>query len=235
MTLNELLELNLDDKNRTLWSEVNQNCCIKLEPSFEPNYISNFRDSEITIFIDINKIESHSFAHELLHVKLRNDGMRASSYLNKKIEKSRNLDYIFSKALEDHIGNCLEHVKMFPLFVNLGYRRIDFLSDFKKEKLTDKEVLSIKSRFVQNNIIDKDALDYYIAKFFAVKACLSGNNYYKSLVSLKKISPNLYDILKEFWEDWRDFSLEEEPKAYEEIIDIFIEELDNWAETKTII
>lgn len=235
MTFNELLELNLDDKNRSLWNEIKENCNVKLEPSFEPNYITNFKDGEVTIFIDIDKIESHSFAHELLHVKLRNDGMIAASYLNDKIHQSENLNYIFSKGLEDHIGNCLEHVKMFPLFVNLGYRQIDFLSDFKKEKLTQNDINYIKSSLAQNNIIDKNTLDYYIGKFFAAKACLSENSYYKQLTLLKSISPNLYDILKEFWADWSDFSIEEEPKAYEEIIDIFVEELEDWAETKIII
>lgn len=235
MTLNELLELNLDDKNRSLWNEVSENCNIKLETSFEPNYISNFKDNEITIFIDIDKIESHSFTHELLHIKLKNDGMGAASYLNNKIRQSRNLNYIFSKNLEDHIGNCLEHVKMLPLFVNLGYRHSDFLSDLKKEKLKHKEVINIKSSFAQDNIIDKDTLDYYIGKFFAAKACMGGNNYHKPLTLMKNISPKLYDILKEFWADWLDFSIEEEPEAYEEIIDIFVEELEDWANTKTII
>lgn len=235
MTFNELLELNLDNKNKPLWNEVSEKCKIHLKESFEPNYISNFKDDEITIYVDINQIEPHSFAHELLHVKLKNDGMKASTYLNAKICQSEILNYIFSKNLEDHIGNCLEHVKMFPLFINLGYHRTDFLSDFKKEKLTPNEVIHIRSKFAENNIIDKDVLDYYIGKFFAAKACLSGNNYYKPLTLLKRISPDLYDILKNFWTDWLDFSIEEKPEAYEEIIDIFVEELEDWANKKTII
>lgn len=235
MTFEELLTPNLDEKNTLLWSELNESCKIKLETSFEPNYVSNFKDNFITIFIAADKISSHSFTHELLHIKLKNDGVKATLYLNEKIKQSKNLHYIFSKDLEDHVGNCMEHVKMFPLYIKLGYRDSSFLSDFRTHKLKPDEVRNIKSSFAKNNIIDKDVLDYYIGKFFAAKACLSGNNYIKPLTSLRKISPKLYDILKEFWADWMDYSIEEAPEAYEEIIDIFVEELDDWAENKTII
>lgn len=235
MEMNKLLEQNLDDRNRSLWIELSKQCDIKLEPSFEPNYISNFKDEQTTIFVDINKIESHSFTHELLHVKLKNNGMLASEYLSQKIQKSNTLNYIFSKNLEDHIGNCMEHVKMYPIFLNLGYKPIEFLSDFKTEKLSTQEVNKIKLNFSQYKIIDRDCLDFYIGKFFAAKACLSGNNYQRALNIMKDISPGLYNILREFWLDWLDFSLDEDAQAYEVIIDIFVDELDNWASSKTII
>lgn len=230
-----LIELNLDSRNISLWNELKLHYKISVAPSDEKNYLLNSKDGGFTVFVDIHDVNPASFTHELLHLKLKSIGMLATRYFKDRISSNDILDYIFSKNLEDHVTNCLEHQKTYPMFLELGYNKLDFLDDMREAKLTPRELKVIRSSFKNEGIIDKDILDLFIGKFFATKSCLSGRSYHKELLALRKIEPYLYDLLKEFWLDWIDFSVDEPSEEYEKIIDIFIEDLNSWTNEKRII
>lgn len=174
--------------------------------------------------------------HELLHIELKRKKILISSELNGLIGKSTVLNYIFSKNLEDHIGNCLEHIKMIDPFTKMGYEPYQFISDFDKKKMTNAEIQNLKSAYKDRGIINRDAVDFFIGKFFAMKACLNPKfNYNKEYVFLSKLDFGLFKLLNEFWKDWLTFDISDPNDTYDEILEYFIQDLLSWTENKTII
>ena len=235
--MEEYLESLTDKANIDLWNEMNNSYSISLEESPEPNYIVNFKnDGEIILYIDKDNLSTSSFTHELLHIYLRHQGVNIVNELNDKIAKSEKLNYIFSYDLRDHIGNCLEHIKMLSEFKRYGYKDSEFIDDFYEPKMTDITLFNFSSVFKDSGIYDRDAIDCYMGKFFGMKACnnkaFNYNKYYKAF---KELDADLYNVLLKFWNSWVDYDIRRNEKEYLTYLQNFIAELENWTKNKVII
>lgn len=234
--MNKYLNSLLDERNSELWNNLNNAHKITLEPSFEPNFITNFKDDKITIYVVEDDLSPADFTHELLHIKLKSNGLDIGRDLNKKIEENEKLFYLFSTDLKDHISNCLEHIKMLPIFIDLGFKNSQFLSDFKSKKMSMGQMQEIALRYRENGIYDREAADSFIGLFFAMKADNNRMNKYDILYKkLSKLDKKLYKSLVDFWEDWLSFDYNDKNDNYDDIIDYFIEDLNEWNENKTVI
>ena len=234
--MSEYLNSLLDERNSELWNDLNTTHNITLEPSFEPNFITNFKDDNITIYVYEDNLSPADFTHELLHIRLKSNGLDIGRDLNKKIEENEKLYCLFSTALKDHISNCLEHIKMLPIFIDLGFKNSQFLSDYKSKKMSSGQMQEIALRYRESRIYDREAVDSFIGLFFAMKADNNRMNKYDiQYKKLSKLDKKLYKLLVDFWEDWLTFDYNDKDDNYDDIINYFIEDLNDWHDNKTVI
>lgn len=234
--MSEYLKSLIDERNLELWTTLNSSQNISLESSFEPNFTTNFKEDEITIYVDENRLKPADFTHELLHIKLKSNGLNVGNDLNKRIEENENIHNLFSKDLKDHIGNCLGHIKMLPEFIELGFKNSQFISDYNSKKMSSSQMREIKSRYRESGIYDREAVDTFIGLFFAMKADNNRMNRYGDFyISLAKLDNKLFKALSDFWEDWSSFDYNDPNDNFDDILQYFIQDLNSWFENKTVI
>lgn len=149
-----------------------------------------------------------------------------------------------SEDLIEHIGNCLEHIKMLPIFLEMGFNREDFISDYSENKLTEENLKSIKRLFkskilFQREKYDSKAIDFFIGKYFAVKACPNLTyNYDKGLNELGRIDTDLYFVLNKFMKNWDMFDYNDTDPitgGYRDILFDFVNGLTEWSKGKSVV
>lgn len=232
----------IDNRNIEIWNLLNNVFEIKVVREVRNNYSVYSKDTKSTIYVPIDNINSSSFTHELLHIYLRSKQIFIGAGLTMNVKGSIILSRFMSDNLLEHIGNCLDHIKMLPLYLDLGYENSDFISDFTTDKLPDIEILNIKRDYCSTinfkKYYSKSAIDYFIGKFFAAVACSNENfNYKKQLTKLKKIDSELFNILDTFVIKWHNFDLDDDSplNSYHTILFFFVSNLENWARKKTIV
>lgn len=131
---------------------------------------------------------------------------------------------------------------MLPEFIRLGYNQNEFLLDYAVNKLKEEEVANIKKHFSTNILFKKvynaKAIDLFIGKYFAAKACPNNSFDYKErLNKLNKIDPELFQILEAFLTEWKIFDYNDTDPitgSYHLFLFDFIDKLEKWANEKTI-
>ncbi len=203
----------IDDKNLNLWEFLLKNCNIGVVREKRTEYFVESRQNESTIFVPYDNLNPAFFTHELLHIYLRVKNIFVGGHLKGLVLGDNELFKIFNYKLLEHIGNCLDHIKMFPEFVKLGYGENEFIMDYHIKKINEGELIDIKKYYFINfaffwKIYNGKAINYYIGKYFSIKACPNKNfNYNLELNELKNIDKQLFQILESFLEDWRDFNI----------------------------
>jgi len=120
----------IDNRNLELWNSLLTIQDIEIRREKRPDYLAFSKSGKTIIYVPIDYLDTASFTHELLHIYLRTKEVFIGGRLTLSIKESEKLSKIFSDNLIDHFGNCLDHIKMLPEFLNLGYNERDFLSDF---------------------------------------------------------------------------------------------------------
>ena len=205
------IELNklVDDRNRQLWEELNSNFNIKIEKSLNLEYSCFNVDYDSTIYVVPNNLCPASFTHELLHIYLRLHSVYIGAGFSSVIQGSNILRKIFSASLFGHIGNCLDHIKMFQLYEDMGFDADKFILDFHKFKCTPTELADLKRYYRQGNAYSVQAVDFFIGKYIAIQADFNDEfDYEICLTEMKKLDPVLYGILERFIIKWEEFDIE---------------------------
>lgn len=160
----------LDHKNESLYKEVSSLQDIKVILVEGDDYGVFSKGNENVIYVPMGDLNSASFAHELLHVYLQTKGIFIAGGLVNAFS-TRPLNRLATKDLPHHIGNCLEHIKMFPLFLDMGYDRSLFIQDYADNKFSSPELSVIKANFYSVDrmevVYNKLAVDLFMAKYFA--------------------------------------------------------------------
>ncbi len=83
------------------------------------------------------------------------------------------------------------------------------------------------------------AVDLYIGKYFAVKACPNSTINYEPLIKeLKSIDEELWEILESFWESWLTYDIFKIREAidfdYHEMVYDFTDRLEDWQAKREI-
>ncbi|OAQ38188.1 hypothetical protein A5893_15430 [Pedobacter psychrophilus] len=152
-----------------------------------------------------------------------------------RIKDSKILKRIFSDKLLEHINNCLDHIKMFPIYMEMGFEEEKFLLDFYEDKCTSKEISNLKNLYKIGRRFNSQAVDFYIGKFFAIKADPNKNfNYENCLKTLNQLDSKLFSILTDFVCEWQEFNIElKDPMcSYRDIVNKFYENLKAWMTKK---
>ncbi|AXG74738.1 hypothetical protein DVK85_11050 [Flavobacterium arcticum] len=150
------------------------------------------------------------------------------------------LHKIFSQDLLDNISNNLNHIKMLPLFLELGYDVEDFQDDYYLDKGKNEDFHLLQKGFCFDSYkglvyLDK-AIDCYIGIYFSAKACPNKSfDYSKFYADLKNIDMHLFVILENYFEDWLKYDYTDKFGSYQDITYNFMSILKSWCEDKIII
>lgn len=232
----------IENRNLELWNSLRLIHEIEIRKEKRPDYHAFSKSGKTIISVPFDCLDTASFTHELLHVYLRTKQVFIGGQLKLSIKKNKKLSKIFSGYLIAHIGNCLDHIKMLPEFLKLGYNESDFLSDYSVNKLTAEEISRIKKHFTTcllfKKVYNASAIDFFIGKYFAANSCSNKSYDYNSQLSeLKKIDPDLFQILETIMTDWKNFDYNDTDPitgSYHSILLDFIDNMEKWSDGKTI-
>ncbi len=94
----------------------------------------------------------------------------------------------------------------------------------------------IQIHYKENGIYYREAIDTFIGKFFAMRACNNvAFNYSKYYKLLERIDSKLYNLLNDFWNDWKTYDISDANDSYEEILEYFIDDLNGWIKNKVVL
>jgi hypothetical protein len=232
----------IDHRNLKLWNFLRTIHDIEIRKEKRPDYLAFSKNGKTIISVPFDNIDTASFTHELLHIYLRTKEVFIGGGLKRSIKGSEKLYKVFTDKLIEHIGNCLDHIKMFPEFIKLGYDESDFLSDYSVNKLTKDEIAKIKSHYTTSiffkKVYNASAVDFFIGKYFAANSCPNKTYDYKVMLhELEKIDPDLYQVLETFLSDWKNFDYDNADPitgGYHSLLFDFINNLEKWTDGKTI-
>ena len=225
----------IDNRNKDLWAEINKVQDIDIHLVDGTIYSVYTKSGKSTIYVPKNKIKPASFTHELLHIYLSTKKVFIGGSLKLSIKGNPNLSRIFSDNLLEHIGNCIEHIKMLPIFLSLGFERKCFLSDYSTNKFTAQELEAVKNHFCKYGLYHSSTIDLFIGKYFATKSCPDNSkDYTNQLKELQSINNELYLILDKFLIAWNNFDYNNDGDYHSFVFDL-VNELDNWTIGKLII
>lgn len=188
-----------------LLSKVRERYDVKFEKHHEPwaaNYTIN---NYATIYYNPRRFSNDSIAHELLHVWLKTLGYFGSNHIYCVAEEDYKLSRIFSKNLCDHIGNCQDHIKMYPKYLEMGYAPEVFIENSLKEQCSIRDIASLC--VVSGKIIFAGQTDFFIGSLISIYAHHIQMDYSAHLSKLKSIDSELFQIVTVFWEDWKRFDI----------------------------
>lgn len=229
----------ITQQSKDLWRQLNSIYDISVEYHDINEYAVFTQNKKAVIYIPRTaKPCPDSFGHELLHILVRSTDTFIGASLSMIVKESNSLSAILSTNLLNHISNCLEHIKMLPLYLSMGFDISRFIVDYNAPKLTINEVAYLRSTMVKKRLLRKAsyvpiAVDLYIGKYFAVKACPNSTINYEPLIQdLKSIDEELWDILESFWKSWLAYDIFKIREAidsdYHEIVYDFTDRLEEW-------
>jgi hypothetical protein len=227
----------IDERNSELWNSLNSKFNIRIQQSENREYSCFTQNNDAIIFVDENNICKDSFTHELLHIHLKDKEFFLGSSLKLTIAQNRILSRMFSEALIEHIGNCLDHLKMFEIYKDLGFTQQKFLLDFYDYKCTEFEINDLNRNYKIGNKINTNAVDFYIGKLVAILCDPNiENDYQKPLTIFKKLDTKLYSIVEKLIEDTKEYNLNNEDifVSYRDISNDFYSNLVTWMKNNKI-
>ena len=227
----------IDNRNEQLWNDLNNTHSISIDLIDYPNYACDSENNNSRIIVPKNDIDIDSFTHELLHILIRQKELFFGSSFQMLVNGNQILSEIISGELIEHFGNCIDHIKMLPIYLELGFDKKKFITDYDVNKCTKSEIQQLKDNFKIRGSYNSEAVDFYIGKYIAIKADPKQHiNYPKSLAELKALDSKLFGILEKCIEDWKKMPIEKEniwDDDYNSISFEFYQNLSDWTEGKT--
>lgn len=225
----------IDNRNQNLWYDINKNYKVSFKKSLQSEYAACQQSNKVTFYIDENNFCVSSFTHELLHVFLSLKGLHISGGLKNRIIFDEFFNSILSYNLLEHIGNCLDHVKMLPIYLELGFEREKFTTDFDVFKCTETELNELERSYKVINKINTNTVDAYIGRLVSIIADPNENfDYDKYLHRLKNIDSKLFLTICNLFDNWEKVKIENRTildEDYISVLNVFIGELNTWKRT----
>lgn len=225
----------IDHRNKILWSEIDKNCKITFKRALQPEYAIYQQAKKVTFYIDENNLCTSSFTHELLHVYLSLKGSHISGGLKNRIMADDFFKLLFSHNLLEHMGNCLDHVKMLPVYLELGFERERFITDYDIFKCTDTEINELEQDYRVSNKINTNTVDAYIGRLVSIIADTNESfDYGQYLFRLKNIDSKLFVVINNLFVNWKKVKIVNRTildDDYSDVLNAFLEELKTWKRT----
>lgn len=229
----------IDERNERLFKELNENYTISIVYTEEEKEYSCYsRNKTSTIYVPFNQENAAYFTHELLHILLRQKDIFIGAALQRTLNNNSSLRNIYSSKLIEHMGNCLDHIKMLPVFLELGYDRNSFISDFNLDKCTEYDLRKIEKNFKSWWAYNGSAIDMFIGKLFSIKACPNSQiDYLPKLERLKKVNSTLYAIQQNIFTSWEKVDINEKDILafnYNDVVIDYQNAMEDWVVGKKI-
>jgi len=75
-----------------------------------------------------------------------------STAFKNTVKSSKTLKNLLSEPLLEHIGNCLDHIKMFEKYSEMGFDPAKFILDYDKHKCSAHELAELKRYYKQKAV-----------------------------------------------------------------------------------
>jgi hypothetical protein len=226
----------LDNKTELLLTELQNTFNISFEV-WNKNYAEVFtQNNNAVISFNPKKVTAACVAHELLHVWLNQYEYLSGNYLRMSFLETPFLSEVFDKRLCDHIGNCMDHNKMYPKFREMGYSPESFIQNGGKSQCSISDVRSIFLKV--NGKYSPAGVNSFIGHLISILADHCDNDYDKQLTMLQKRDQELFNVVTDFWQEWEAFDIEKIDAINNsdfDLMDRFRSNLESWCETKGII
>ncbi len=227
-----LLNHLIDHRNEHLWIEMQAKFKISIQNSTNNSYHCYAKGDNITIFVNPNNLSPDSFTHELLHVYLRSKECFITGSMKNIVANNISFSSILSNELIEHISNCLEHIKILPMYLEMGFDRTKFIEDYNLFKVNSNEIELFENSYRNNGEINLPLIDPYIGRIASILADPNDNfNYEVDLYRLKLIDAELFDIIKKLFEYWKEIKLVDRQiydDNYNDVTYKFFENLEQW-------
>lgn len=226
----------IDKRNIYLWELLSKAYEIKIKDSINGEYSCFVQERNATIYVDFQNISIDSFTHELLHIYTKFKEFYIGASIKMFIKGDDFFQIIISDDLLEHIGNCLDHIKIFPIYQKLGFDEHEFLYDFEDYKCNNEELLTLTRNYRIHNFININAIDFYIGKLMAMLCDPNvKNDYSKPLSEFKKLDNRLFEIIEDLITDTKKFDIEDSQNSYIDITYDFYTKLNNWREESNFL
>lgn len=228
------VEEELNEQNKQLLSEIRTKMSVKFEIFNKPYFVNYSLNNSVTIYVNPKIFKNSSVAHELLHAWFRGLGLYGSNMIYLSAREKPKLGVVLDKKLCDHIGNCMDHYKIYPKFLEMGYAPEDFLSS----KGMQCDINSIRKLRIQSNgVYSAKQLNNYIGYLISIYADHLPNDYSQHLIQMQSIEPELYNVVSEFWQAWKNVDIENPDQFTRtdfESINGFIMNIEDWMDSVSI-
>lgn len=225
----------LDNKTKLLLLDLRTDFQIEFEQK-EIDYCEVFtKNRQATVYYNPKLINNEAIAHELLHIKLNRYNYVIGNHIYFSCLNHLKLQKIFNKFLCDYIGNCFDHYKMYPEYVEMGYSQKGFLTNGLDEKCSLKDIKSLSLSFLKT--YKAKSIELYIGYLISIYADHIDNNYNEHLKLLQEKDSNLFEIISKFWNKWKVFDITNIDAIYNsdlELANSFISDIEEWIELKKI-
>lgn len=230
---------NLDLKTLDLLKSLKN----EFEISFEQKDINyceatiNKKFKTAKIYYNPKNTNTESIAHELLHVWISTFDYSIGNYIYLYLTNNDKLNKIFDKDFCDYIGNCCEHNKIYPKYLEMGYSPEMFLVDGLELKASLENVKDIKLQVL--HCYWAQEIRHFIGHPISILADhINENEYSEHHKLLKEKNIELYNLVLSFWHEWVVLELENVDSVLDSVLEIsnsFIYELRDWVKNKIVI
>ncbi|MGN8068414.1 hypothetical protein [Mucilaginibacter sp. 22184] len=224
----------IDSRNEDLYEKVLSKFELNFEPSYNGEHSVYSIGNSITFYIPIGVYSADSFTHELLHAYIDYHEAYIGGNFKNTMWQSNILKQIFDLHLAEHITNSIAHTLMLPIYLERGFERSMFLLDYDEFKTEPGFIGQIARYYKRGALYNLSAIRNFIGKFFAFKCDPNPTfNYDTELQQLKKIDPQLYQILQNYFLRWTNYDFTADPLSeYREINSDFYVALKPWMSGK---
>lgn len=194
-------------QNKSLWEELKNQYNIQLyyKPT-EYSWLVQIDGKDVKIVCNDLEVNIASFTHELLHVKLDQQGMPNFDQLDYFILNNPIFNNFILKNLIYKVYNFHSHKKMFPIFLSMGFQDEDFVS--AREKFSIYENIRLRL-FPKIKLLKTFGIEEFLGKYFALKNDFVASNQKKTqrnLRNLQRINKELFNVAECFDSDWENRS-----------------------------
>lgn len=231
------IHLLLDKRNQSLWNEIKKNYNIKFQKSENNEYAAYQQYKKVIFFIDENNLCPDSFTHEMLHVYLSLNKIHIGGALKLNLLADDFFSTVLTNNLIEHVSNCLEHVKMLPIYLEMGFDRTKFILDYHIFKSDEEELKNFELYYTSNNIINKTAIDPYIGRLVSILADPNPSfDYTLQLKKLQKVDAKLFKVITNLFNNWNELKITNKTildNDYTDIVNLFMDEFHEWKRTNS--
>lgn len=236
---NSTIDHFLDTRNKDLWRYLISKREIKIKHVNSSVYSCYSKGNTSIITVPSKGQPSiPSFTHELLHAYIKTLGFSTGGLVSVFIKDNPTLNRVFSESLHDHISNTIDHIIMYPIFIEMGYQSEEFLVDFNNKKCDQNFINSLKYNYSKAEFINKSSADLFIGNCFTMLADPNKLiDYSLQKIELKQTDSELYECIKSYVNWWLDFDITDQNNYFRTTIitSEFCSKLENWSEGKSYI
>jgi hypothetical protein len=232
-----MIPKSIDEKTLELLNDLQTD----FEISFEVrniDYCEVFqKNRRAIIYYNPEIVNSESVAHELLHIWLNRFNYSVGNHIFLCTQKDKRLSKFLTKFLCDYVGNCCDHNKMYPKYLEMGYSPKEFLKNGLELKTSIVDIKKIKLNSL--GFYNSKSINQFIGCLLSILADhIKENDYTEHHKYLREKDPILYGIVYDFWKKWETFDIENIDPIYNsdlELTDSLIDGLATWVNNKTIL